>query len=75
MHPRQHLIPDDHIETIKSLKTCIDSLPMGLPKTDDRTRYLFEIYNTYLNTTNRIEDINCSSCRGKVLMNIGMIYE
>lgn len=64
------MIPQEHIEEILSLKEWLASLTRGLPQGDDRTRYLFEIYNTYLNRTNREEYETCSSCRSKVLFRI-----
>jgi len=75
MHPKQHLIPLDHIEEIKTLSGWLENLPRGLPQGDDRTRYLFEIYNTYLSTGNREELESCASCRGKVEWNIKLLLD
>ena len=60
------LVPKDHQETILKLETWLESLPRGLPKGDDRTRYLFEIYNEYWSISTLMEE-SCNSCLGKVL--------
>ncbi len=74
-HDRQNLVPKTHIEEILRHRDWVEKLAMGLPQGDDRTRYFFEIYNTYLATGNREEVETCISCRGKVLMHIQKFYE
>jgi len=75
MFGKKTTIPQDHLETIFSLKHWLYSLKMGLPQGDDRTRYLFEIYNEYMRTTNKYEVETCSSCRGKVMLKIKNLIE
>jgi hypothetical protein len=59
-------LPEDHRQELIRLKPWIDSLPRGLPRGDDRTRYLFEIYNEYFGGSTIMEE-SCNSCLGKVL--------
>jgi hypothetical protein len=59
-------VPADHIETILQLETWLNGLVVGLPRGDDRTRYLFEIYNEYWGGSTIMEE-HCNSCLGKVL--------
>jgi hypothetical protein len=59
-------VPLDDREEILKLKTWLSSLKMGLPRGDDRTRYLFEIYNEYFGGNVLMEE-SCSACLGKVL--------
>ena len=59
-------VPIEHQKELCSLKPWIDSLQRGLPRGDDRTRYLFEIYNEYFSSSTLMEE-SCSACLGKVL--------
>jgi hypothetical protein len=59
-------VPEEDREELVQLKPWLLELRMGLPQGDDRTRYLFEIYNEYLSKSNVIQEETCSSCRGKV---------
>lgn len=68
MKNRFYELPEEHREELLQLKNWIESLPRGLPRGDDRTRYLFEIYNEFLSNTNVIMEESCSACLGKVLM-------
>lgn len=70
MRNKAYNIPEEHREEIIQLKDWLLELPRGLPMGEDRTRYLFEIYNEYLFTSNVIMEETCSSCRGKVLRKI-----
>lgn len=63
-------LPEEDREEIIQLKDWMESLPRGLPQGDDRTRYLFELYNEYLSTTSVLQEEHCSSCRGKVYRKI-----
>jgi hypothetical protein len=66
MRNRFYDLPEEDREQLVQLKPWLLELPRGLPQGDDRTRYLFEIYNEYLSTSNIIQEETCSSCRGKV---------
>lgn len=70
MKNKVYNIPEEHREELVQLKSWMLELPRGLPMGDDRTRYLFEIYNEYLFTSNIIMEETCSSCRGKVYRKI-----
>jgi hypothetical protein len=66
MKKRFFNVPEEDREQLVQLKPWLLELPRGLPPGDDITRYLFEIYNEYLSTSNVIQEETCSSCRGKV---------
>jgi hypothetical protein len=66
MKNKAYNVPEEHREELMQLKPWLLELPRGLPQGDDRTRYLFDIYNEYLFTSNIFMEDNCSSCRGKV---------
>lgn len=66
MRNRFDEVPQEHREEIVKLESWIESLSRGLPRGDDRTRYLFEIYNEYWGGNTLMEE-SCSSCLGKVL--------
>lgn len=70
MKKNAYNIPEEHREELIQLKPWMESLPTGLPPGDDRTRYLFDLYNEYLSTTNKIMEDHCSSCRGKVFRKV-----
>lgn len=70
MKNRFYDVPEEHREEILQLKSWLESLPRGLPMGDDRTRYLFEIYNEFLSNTNVIQEESCSACRGKVFRKV-----
>ena len=70
MRNKAYNIPEEHREELVQLKDWMLELPRGLPQGDDRTRYLFEIYNEYLFTSNVIMEDNCSSCRSKVFRKV-----
>lgn len=61
-----NLVPLDHQAELLKLESWIDSLYLGLPRGDDRTRYLFEIYNEYFGGSTLMEE-SCFACLGKVL--------
>jgi hypothetical protein len=70
MKDKTYNIPIEHREELIQLKPWMESLKLGLTPGDDRTRYLFDLYNEYLSTTNKIMEETCSSCRGKVYRRI-----
>lgn len=66
MRNRFYDVPAEDREELLQLENWLLNLQRGLPQGDDRTRYLFEIYNEYLSSTNVIQEESCMSCRGKV---------
>lgn len=58
-------IPAEHQQELLSHKIWINSQLGDLPKASDITRYLFDIWNTYIRPNNQ-EDITCGRCRSKL---------
>lgn len=59
-------VPIEHQQEIIKLEAWLQSLQRGLPRGDDKTRYLFEIYNEYFAGSTLMEE-SCAACLGKVL--------
>jgi hypothetical protein len=68
-------LPEKYLKRILELKDWIAQQRRGLPVGDAKTEELFDIYNTYISTSNRIEESHCAACRSKVLYRMNQIIE
>jgi hypothetical protein len=68
-------LPEKYLKRILELKDWLSKQRYDLPVGDPITEELFDIYNTYISTSNRIEESSCANCRAKLKYRMNQIIE
>lgn len=60
-------LPEVHRAAVVKLEGWLERNFWGIPKSGEKSVYLFELYNTYIKK-NSAESLDCARCRSKLRM-------